>query len=195
LPPTTARGRVVNLFPLIDVANDAVEGRWRFDQGRLVADATRFARIHVRYDPPPEYDFRIEFVRLQGQNDVTQMLDMNGQRFAWQMAGEGGKLWGFDGVMGRIMQVKGPPRIHNGQRHTSVVQVRRGEVSAYFDGQLVSRVQTMSSDLTLPRRWSLFGARGLGLGTCVSPTVFYSAEVTELGDAKPATAAAAQAGR
>jgi hypothetical protein len=192
--PTTAPGRVVNLLPLIDIADDTVSGHWRFEDGRLVSDGSAFARIRIRYDPPPEYDFRIEFVRLAGDDDVVQMLNEGGRRCAWQMAGGHGREWAFDAIQGRKVVFNRHFRIRNGQRHVSVVQVRREQISAFFDGQWTAQVRAKSSDLSLPLRWSLVGGRGLGVGSAYSPTVFYSAEVTEVGGATPATAPATRTG-
>ena len=112
---------------------------------------------------------------------MIQVLDFSGQRFIWQMDGFNGKDWGFDSVKGRLRMVPRPPRISNGDRHISLVQVRRNLISAYFDGQLIDKIQPQSSELTMPARWLLFGKRGLGLGV-FNPTIFYSAQVTELGD-------------
>jgi hypothetical protein len=193
--PATAPGRVVNLLPLIDIADDTVSGHWRFEDGRLISDGSAFARIRVRYDPPPEYDFRIEFVRLEGSDDVVQMVNEGGRRCAWQMAGGYGREWAFDAILGRKVVFNPHPRLSNGQRHTSIVRVRHDGISAFFDGKLAGQVQAKSSDLSLPVRWSLLGGRGLGLGSAYSRTVFYTAEVTEIGDAIPATAPATQSGR
>ena len=123
---TVSSAGVVNLLPLIDVDADTMAGRWRFEEGHLLSDASSFARIRIRYAPPEEYDFRIEFARLAGKDDVAQIFDVQGQRSVWQMSGGLGREWGLGGRMGRIIPVPSAPRIVTGQRHVSLVRVRRG---------------------------------------------------------------------
>ena len=62
-----AKPRTVDLIPLIDVDKDAVSGTWTLDHGAIVSDESDWARLRIPYEPPDEYDFRIEFIANFGQ--------------------------------------------------------------------------------------------------------------------------------
>lgn len=178
-PTTSPATREVDLLALIDPARDAVAGRWTTAGGALVSDGYRFARIRIPYRPPLEYDFRIEFERVEGENDVTQIMPVGNQAVAWQMSGMDGRGWGFTEVQGVNGAVRFPPKIENGKRHVAEVRVRRDSVSAYFDGRLYRQIATGPSRFSVPERWAI-GPPILGLGTCVSPTVFHKVQLVEV---------------
>ena len=65
---------VVNLMQFIDPQRDALHGIWRMEQNGLLSDDGQYARFRIPYQPPDEYDFRIVFTRVEGNNDVCQLL-------------------------------------------------------------------------------------------------------------------------
>jgi hypothetical protein len=185
LSARTAGKPVVNLLKWVDVKRDAVEGTWKKadDGSGLESPADGFAKIALRYEPPAEYDFRVEFTRRSGAPCVAQVFSQAGRRCLWVSGWhESGR--GFETVNGRYFDnnatsVKGPSISTIGQRYSSVVQVRKGSVSAYLDGKLVVEYKTEGSDLGLTKHWSI-GERFLGLGTEGTKTVFQIVEVREI---------------
>jgi serine/threonine protein kinase/formylglycine-generating enzyme required for sulfatase activity len=184
-----------DLLKLVDVNRDAVHGKWQLTADGLTSDGSvPFCRLKLPYKPPREYDFRVEFT-AQGGNDILQLLTAEGRSFTWLMGAWGGRYDGFDTVQGHPLTregtniVGGPTKIRRGQRHTSVVKVRRDSVSAEIDGQLVVRHPTDGADLGMPREWEI-GPDAIGLGTTFDAVVFHKVEIVvpELGAAKPANA-------
>ncbi len=180
----TAAKRAVNLLPLIDPAKDDVHGAWKREGNDLVSDGgVAFARLRLPYQPPAEYDFRIEFTRRGA--DVLQLLSGKGRSFTWLMGAWGGRWDCFDavkghpctregqGILGAASAVNGPGR------RVSVIQVRKDSIAAYIDGKLVVRHATNFSDLSSPGGWDI-GNNALGLGTTFSGTVFHAVEVIEV---------------
>ena len=47
------------MLKLVDPAKDTVAGTWKFQDGKLVSDATYCGRIQIPYYPPEEYDIKI----------------------------------------------------------------------------------------------------------------------------------------
>lgn len=176
--PTSA----IDLLKLVDVDRDAVHGKWTLTPEGLASDGSvPFCRLKFPYKPPAEYDFRIEFTAAGG-NDVLQLLTAHGQDFTWLMGAWGGRYDGFDTVKGHPLIregtniVGGPSSIRRGQRHTSVLEVRRNYVSALIDGKLVVRHETDGADLGMPGEWSI-GKSTIGLGTTHDAVVFHKAEI------------------
>jgi len=185
--PSTAAsgvGRVVNLLLLVDPARDAHSGTWRLRTGELspelTSDGAQHARMNIPYDPPEEYDFRVDFTRTSGDNCMTQIFTHQKQAclvvYGWK-----GTVTGFQQINDQSAErnptgVRGLPT-ENGQRHTSVVKVRKNSIEAWLDGKLITRYETDGSDLA-SKDWQV--ERALGIGTQQSPTVFHRIELTEL---------------
>jgi hypothetical protein len=152
--------------------------------GGLVSESIAFCRLRLPYQPPDEYDFRIEFTAAGG-NDILQLLSRGNAGFTLLMGGWGGRWDGFDVVRGHPLTREGagiigsPSRIKRGQRHTSVVKVRKDSISAYIDGTLVAEHKTDYSDLGIPKEWSI-GSGSLGLGTTFDRVVFHVIDVIEV---------------
>jgi len=68
----------------------------------------------------------------------------------------------------------------NGQRHTSIVQVRNTGVSGYLDGVLIKDHKTDYKDMGEPYPWQWPASTGLGVGSWTSPTTFHAIEVLEV---------------
>ncbi len=189
-PPAPGK-RTVNLLPLLDPARDAVHGAWKREGGDLVSDGSvAYARLRLPYQPPEEYDFRIEFTQ-RGGSDLLQLLTGRGRSFTWLMGAWGGRWDCFDTVKGHPCTREGgnilgaASGVRRGGRHVSVVQVRKDSIAAFLDGKLVVRHPTDFSDLGIPREWSV-GEGALGLGTTFCTTVFHAVEVVEVsGTGKP----------
>jgi formylglycine-generating enzyme required for sulfatase activity len=174
--------QVVDLLKLVDVERDSVKGKWTRTADGLASDAgVPYCRLKLPHTPPPEYDFRVEFT-AQGGNDILQLFTAGGRSCTWPMGAWGGKHDGFDTVKDHPLTregtniIGGPTSIRRGQRHTSVVQVRRDSIAATIDGKLVVRHATDGSDLGIPGDWSI-GEGAIGLGTTFDAVVFHKVEL------------------
>jgi serine/threonine protein kinase len=183
----------INLLPLIDPKRDAVRGNWTREQESLVGDRpgqNGCATIEIPYRPPAEYDFRIEFTVQRGGNVGAQHLAKAGQSFTWNFYGGGGRMFGFESVRGEpltvgrgvssnlTVKVRGSGAIV-GQRYTSTVEVRDGEVRAFLDGELITAWKTDYSDLKTLSYWRLRDETLLGIG-CETRVVFHGIRVREV---------------
>ena len=178
----SAPGQVVDLLKLVDANRDAVHGKWTLSPDGLASDGSvPFCRLKLRYAPPPECDFRVEFTAVGG-NDILQLFSVGGRNCTWLMGAWGGKYDGFDTVKNHPLTregtniIGGPTSIRRGQRHTSVIQVRRDSITAIIDGKEVVRHATDGSDLGIPSEWSI-GEGAIGLGTTFDAVVFHKVEL------------------
>ncbi|MBI3863275.1 MAG: SUMF1/EgtB/PvdO family nonheme iron enzyme [Planctomycetia bacterium] len=174
--------QVVDLLKLVEVERDAVHGIWTKSASGLAVDGkASYARVKLPYTPPAEYDFRIEFT-AQGGNDILQLFTAGGRSCTFLMGAWGGKFDGFDTVADHPLNsdgkniIGGPTSVRRGQRHTSVVQVRRDFIAATIDGKLVVRHATNGTDLGIPRPW-LIGEGTIGLGSTYDPVIFHKVEL------------------
>ncbi|MDB5322941.1 MAG: DJ/PfpI family protein [Phycisphaerales bacterium] len=176
--------RTVNLLKLIDPAVDTMAGVWKLNTGefapQLSSDATHHARINIAYQPPEEYDFRVDFTRSAGDNCMTQIFTHQNPcclvLFGWK-----GTVSGFQQINNQSAD-KNATGVRNlsttnGQRHTSVVKVRKTFIEAWLDGNLITRYDTDGSDMSA-KDWKVDAP--LGVGTQLSPTIFHTIELTEI---------------
>jgi hypothetical protein len=192
-PPPDATGgvddparwaRAKSLLAEIDPAKHAVAGRWEIRNGELWSDKTADARIEIPVRPPAEYDYRIRFVRRDGNGDVLQILAAGGRQFAWQMAGSNNTVFGFATVRGQRVAsnpttIRRSSCFETGRMYTSTVQVRKDGVSAWLDGQPLCRWATDYADMDLYAYWKLRDASALGLATCGSAYAIRSVELLD----------------
>jgi len=181
-PP--AAPRVVNLLRLINPTHDAVNGIWQLKTGEfapeLVSDATHHARIGIPYLPPQEYNFRVDFTRQSGDNCMTQIFTHRNPAalvlFGWK-----GTVCGFQQIADHsaeynVTGVRGIPT-ENGQRHVSIIRVRKHSIESWLDGKLITRYDTDGTDLA-SKDWAV--SSPLGVGSQLSPTTFHTIELTEI---------------
>lgn len=178
--PVSTSPRKVDLLKLVDPSRDTIDGTWMFVNGQLKSNDALRARINIPYDPPREYDFVIEFTRNAGIDCVVQDFT-NVRQCAWMMGGWKGTINGFHLVNDKTAQYNpGSDKsfiLENGQRHTSLVRVRRNYIEGVVDGKVLVHHETDGNNL-LSKEWSVTAP--LGLGTCQSPTTFHRAELIEV---------------
>jgi serine/threonine protein kinase len=177
----------VNLLALLEPKRDAVTGLWTLENGALhgtVAKKQRTARIEIPYEPPAEYDFRVEFTPQEAVGG-GQYLTAFSHDFAWDFfAGPKGRACGFE-------LVDDAPLLQNsscvmlapvvaGRRYVSLVEVRRGNVRGFLDDQLVTERKTDYRDMSVPPYWKLHHDFRLGLG-CSGRITFHRAELRGIG--------------
>ena len=174
----------IDLLSLIDPVRDRIVGDWRLEKGVLYSPAVR-AEIEIPYTPPAEYDFAIEFERIDGNDTILQHLTTKRSMFAWVLGGYGNGICGFDCVGGSRVNAN-PTTVNlgftNHERHRSTVQVRRGHVAGYLDGNLLRDYKTDYSDLSPAPDWP-FREHVLGIGTTECSCAIYTAELLEVSGA------------
>jgi hypothetical protein len=175
----------INLLPLIDPQKDAVAGQWTFEKGELVGDKDAHGRIEIPYQPPEEYDYRVEFtVEGGGTSGAGQILSKAGHDFAWVCFAGRGTVFGFDTVGGKSVHLnptktEGPP-LRKRQRYVSLVTVRNDDVRGYLDGALIVEWKTNYADMGIRENiWKLRTPGLLGVN-CQHRIVFHRIEVREV---------------
>jgi hypothetical protein len=189
MPPEAKKAKVVNLLAMIDPQRDAARGTWSLKDSVLVSDGT--AAIRIPYQPPEEYDFRIEFTRITGKDAVGQALSTPSSSFTWIMGSHGNRVCGFERINGeRANEVANPTHLivdkvfENGRRYTSIVRVRKDGVVAEVEGRILARYQ--GDFLEMTEGAFGVGKGALGIGSWDSKTAFHVVEVTEItGEGKP----------
>jgi hypothetical protein len=180
-PDDPARWRnAFNLLRYVDPARDRCTGAWKLDGGILVSDASIGAKYLLPYQPPEEYDVRVEYIRLSGKHSVMLLLSQSGRPFGWEM---GNQLFGFNSVDGKSRYETpsaGKPGLESGKRMTSIIQIRKQGVKVYTNGVLVSELSTDYRNVGSPEYWNWWSDSGLGIGSWLSPTAFSKVEVLEV---------------
>lgn len=174
----------IDLMPLIDPIKDSVEGEWKIGNGGLVGDKNSFARIEMPYQPPAEYDYRVEFTPQNVGIGGCQHLVKGPRSFTWNFFAQiEHKLFGFERVNGKAV-VSNPtktalPPLEKGRRYVSLVEVRNDGVRGYLDGKLVVAWKTDYSDLDTFDGWKLRDSSRLGVG-CQTRMIFHRIEIREV---------------
>ncbi|MEW6357347.1 MAG: SUMF1/EgtB/PvdO family nonheme iron enzyme [Planctomycetota bacterium] len=202
-PVTTPESRIthaddawqnaINLLPLIDPQKDAVAGVWQKTEDGLMSDIGFVSRVQIPYQPPDEYDFRIEFTRLEakgkkgtvGWGDVFQVLQKDGRPFHWYMGAHGNTWFGFELVGGKRFDknatgVKIEECLQLRHRYSATVVVRRDSVKAVLHGKPISEWRPEFGALSEGPYAGLTDKTLIGLGACNVQTVFHRIEVREV---------------
>jgi len=176
-----ALSRPLDVLPLIDVRRDTVSGRWRLrpdaDGGMaLWGDEATPAKLKLPVEPPDEYDLVVEFSRRAGRQGIAVLCRARGHGFGFDVGGVENTVTSFQDVDGlhigqNSTTVRRPAWIVPGKRHTVLVQVRRNRIAGWFDGELVSSLETDFTNLAYAPTWDIPGG-GLGVGSWASPATF-----------------------
>jgi hypothetical protein len=143
----------------------------------------------LRYAPPEEYDFELEFTRHSGSvvhvlaaGDHCFLHELRPVRDATAPARSG--FSAIDGMqLDRATEGFGdvPAPSPADERHVVIVQVRRNEVRSFLDGQEIVRWQGDLARLALPERYRLGGAQPhLGLACRGGEVTCHRATVREV---------------
>ncbi|MCY3023194.1 MAG: PA14 domain-containing protein [Planctomycetota bacterium] len=196
----------VDLLALVDPGRDAVAGTWVLKPGEgLYSDLGKHSRIEVPYQPPEEYDYKTVFTRRNSplSDCLVQLLSCKGRDFGYVLGGWRNTMAGFEDIGDKRCDMNGsgacsPGWVTTGQRHTSVVQVRKDGLRAFLDGKLVSQWKTDYADMSTWREFKLRKTGVLGLATYEAEYCFHSAQLLEVtgkgtrgGGTAPATVVAA----
>ena len=168
----------IDLLPHIDLSRDTIGGTWRVDKGALISDASHRAAVGIRYPLPREYDFRVQFTQMDGDNCAVQMFTARNP-VALVLGGWKRTVSGFQQIDG-VSADKNPTGVRglrwdNGRTHTSVVRVRAKRIECWLDGRLITAYATDGSDLS-NKHWPVRDYP-LGVGSEVSSTIFHKVEL------------------
>ncbi len=173
----------IDLLKGLDIDLADVVGTWEIKDGALTSDTGAATRFDSGYRPPDEYDVRLEFSRVAGNDGLDVILVGNGRQFMWTIAGWDNTVCGIAEVFGKAADensttVRGQ-WLTNGRRYVCLVKVRRGSVQAFLDDKLVSDYVTDFDDLGVISR-RLHHTDTIGLSSWQSAYAIYSATVTEI---------------
>ncbi|MCY3019047.1 MAG: ribosomal protein L7/L12 [Planctomycetota bacterium] len=172
---------IINLLSLVNPETDTVAGKWELKDGALRSDGSPGARLQIPFEPPEEYDFRVEFTRLEGNSTVNMLMSKGRRYFGWTMGWNNNTVLDFFNIAGpKSTQTVVKAALENGRRYKATIQVRNDGLKALVDGQLLAQWPTNYGDMSRWRGWDLRDNRLLGLGTWESPTVFHAIEVLEV---------------
>ncbi len=177
------RKRTLNFIPHINSSLDIVHGKWLIERDLIRCEDQHFApRIQIRYEPPVEYDFIIQFSQPTLRHPITAIMpNRYGGNFVWQVGLNDGNDYRFlaRSGRGRDWHWKAPGILKVGTKHTTIVQVRRNSIRCLLDGRELLRRETDFRDLTNDGWHKMPNPRYLGVG-CDDPTTFYKVRVTEV---------------
>lgn len=173
----------VNLMAMIDPAKDAIKGEWKMEGGELISDQSRQAKLQIPYEPHGEYDFRITFTCSEGMSSVAHYVSHRGRCAFWFMGGA--STFVFPGVDSTRMKrdtktAQVDRRLELRRKCTSVLQVRNRGVSAYVNGEFITRWATDYNDANLFPVWEIPNHKCLAVGCDGTTTTFHKIEVLEI---------------
>jgi hypothetical protein len=177
-----AQNKEVDLFKLIDPANDPIRGTWSFQNGGLECETN--GCIEIPYSPPEEYDYRVVIFVLR-DDQCFQMICRGG-------ATQFGFIVGMDhNTVAGLQLIRGQRANQNatkftfgewlvaGHRYVAVVKVRKTLVEAWLDDRLIAKYGTDWTDLSVPPRVVLRRSNTIGLAAFADVRV-ESATVVEI---------------
>ncbi|MDB5174894.1 MAG: hypothetical protein JWN51_3667 [Phycisphaerales bacterium] len=183
--------RSVDLLKLINPSRDAVTGTWRMSGSVLTGETTAqspAASIRIRYRPPEEYDIRVEFARIKGNDAIGQIVSHEGHSFLVVEGGWANTICGIETIDGKRADAnpstqKFPQVLKNDSRSVALIEVRNRSVTVHLNGVVVTHLATDYRDLGLFKQFWDIGDSELGLGATDGAAAFYSVRLTEAGSA------------
>jgi hypothetical protein len=151
--------RSIDLLGIVDPHRDVFHGTFKWVGSDL--QAVRGANDDIEFPvlPGEEYDYRIEFIRITGDDAVLQSMPCGSAYVNWVLGGWHNEFAGFEKIgegfaNANPSTVRHKPMLANGRRYVSLVQVRSDSLRAYLDGKLIAERKTDYHDITphhLPR--------------------------------------------
>ncbi|MBX7211666.1 MAG: DUF1080 domain-containing protein [Verrucomicrobiaceae bacterium] len=184
----TAGARVIDLLSLVDVKRDAINSEWKVaTEGGVRSQRARTAgRLEFPYAPPAEYDYEIEFTVEDGASGyVMQVLAVPDHWLDWRLLPPPAFGPALDGVEpGNGPRTEGIGvlnRLKPGDRHRSLVEVRRDSLRAFVDGSEIARYGGDLKRLSDPVGvFKLNNASHVGVGTLDVGMIVHKATVREI---------------
>jgi aspartyl protease family protein len=179
----TSNRPVTDLLNGFSINDQAVSGKWNLRNGALFSDLGEFSRVDLDYQPPKEYDCRVVFSRLEGNDGFDLILCSNGRQFSLTLGGWENKICGFGAVLGKGAN-ENPTRVsgrslETGKTYTVIAKIRASQISAYLNGELLTQWQTDSRDLGRPEV-ALHRPDTIGISTFKTGFVISAIEVVDI---------------
>jgi hypothetical protein len=178
-------GEPINLFKLIDLKKDVINGSWSMQDGALTCKQVHCSRIQIPYLLPAEYDLAVTMERIA---DDFFHFGLVSEKHAFGAVLMGYGRAGFEMVDGLGVQNPMNPTGINGLNwptgRSLVVKaaVRKTGVRIYIDGQLVFEYQGPLNRLTANRDWGNPDPRMPYLGSHLGGTLYTAVKLTPLGE-------------
>jgi hypothetical protein len=175
------RKRVLTLIPHINTATDVVRGKWSVTGKTLQCNDQHFApRVQIRYEPPLEYDFIIQFSQPKLRHPVVAIMpNRHGGQVVWQVGLHNGNDFRVLSQNPQGWHGKSPGLIKPNTKYETRVQVRRDSIRCLLDGKELLRRKTDFKDLETDVWHKMPESSYLGV-SCDDPTVFYNIWVIEI---------------
>ncbi len=181
----TRSGQWIDLLARIDAENHPVSGRWIVNGEDLSVDANANARLALPYEAPDEYDLEVCFTRETGEHSIAVFFVAGNGQATFEIDAWGQHLAGIQNIDGQTIEQRAAgqtgPAIRNGESYTALIQVRRGHVSAYLNGQQLATYDGDGSNLSVLDMWRLPSGESLGVGAYDSATTFHRIRVRPVG--------------
>jgi WD40 repeat protein len=173
--------RVVDLLSMIDIERDALTGNWERRPDGLACDGEGAPCIAIRYEPPEEYDVRMEFTRNSGNEPVMLGLSHNGGKFDLVMGAAANTICGMQrkGTADSSNPAVAPCALESGRRYASVTRLRRSSIALEVDGKRMINYQTVGQDLEVSEAW-FRQVSPLAIGSYQSSFIFHKVELVEV---------------
>ena len=188
-PAKSARGRWIDLLPLVDPAKDAVKGNWKRQGSALaIISPTEDGRITMPVVPEGSYELQVKFVRTSSDRDVIVILPVGSARVVLALSHAHGRESGLKMINGKGPQdnktAVRPGTLVNGREYALHVTVLpkgdQARIAVRLDGKPYIAWSGSQSALSLPSSWALPKSRCVGLGGWESTVVFRSARLKML---------------
>lgn len=192
-PKTVAKW--IDVLRLVDPDKHAVDGRWARRGGRVGVAAREHARVGIPVAPKGDYELKVQFVRIEGSNDVNTILPVGNTSVVVMLSSNNGSASGLTAINGKLCDsndTRTSGSLTNDTAHNLHVKVTtkddQAEISATLDGKKLLEWEGPQSALSSTSGWRLPNQKILGVGTdSGSTTIFNSVQLRMLsGKAAPA---------
>ncbi len=188
-PSKFAKGKWIDLLPLVDLAKDAVKGDWKRQGGMLtISEKIEFGRIMTPVAPEGSYELQVKFVRTSGDSDVAVILPVGSARVKLGLSAWDGAVSGLERINGKDVKdnetAVRPGTLVNGREYAlDIAVVAKGDqarIAVRLDGKPYIDWRGPQSALSMNPNWYLAEPRCLGLGAWQTTVVFRTARLKML---------------
>jgi hypothetical protein len=135
--------RRLDLLKLVNTDKDCPRGTWSLGDGVLNCSSRRGAHIEFPYIPPAEYDYRIQFKRLSGDQAIEPICAFQGHQFSFCLGGWTNSISEFRSINGNSKvndtAVKKTGWIVDNKSHELIITVRENSLEAIIDGKSITK--------------------------------------------------------